>query len=190
MESLIQINLSSIDKTKRKKRPQQTKISNIIGVVAAGVLILVASFYLYVTLKSQKVKQLKNDYSRIEKPFIESTKLRELSGKLNNKKQTLKKCRSERINMGEKWLELAKLTPKKIYITEIELRATDKEADAQKMTIKARAENSVDESVVLEFLHLLKKNTVFTNSFNEINLSAVYSDGDEKAFSIELLENN
>ena len=186
--SLIQINLSNVKEAKRHKRPQQNKASNIIGVIASIIIILVAAFYLYVSLKMKTVKQLENDYGRIEKTFVEANKLSELNNKLKGKVDTLSKCRSERIDLADIWLELAKLTPENIYLTAIEMLPTDKQADIQKMVINARAENSVDESAILHFLDLLEKNTKLTNSFKAITLSAVYSDGDEKAFSIELLE--
>jgi len=187
--SLIKINLSSVNEAKRKKRPQQSKASNIIGVVAAVIILFVAVFYLYVTLRTKKVKQLKADYSHIEKPFIEVNKLIELNNKLSGKVNTLNKCKSKRINWADKWLELAKITPEDIYITDILIQETDKKADNQKMIIKARAASSVDETTVLQFLDRIERNSVFTNTFKDISLSAVYSYGDEKAFSIELMEN-
>ncbi len=188
ISSLININLSDINAAKLKKRPQQSKTSNVIGITAALIIIFIAFFYLYVTLRTKNVKILKNEYSGIEKPFIEVNKLIKLKNKLSLKAVALNKYKSGRINCADKWLELAKLTPEKIYITGIELLQNAKQADIQKMVIKARAENSVDESVILEFLDRLEKSAVFTNTFKEISLSSVYSDGDEKAFSIELQE--
>jgi len=187
--SLIKINLSGENDAKRKRRPQQSKASNIIGIIASIIILLVAVFYLYVTLRTNKVKQLKNDYSHIEKTFIEVNKLSKLNNKLNQKIGALNNCKSGRINWADKWLELAKITPGNIYITDIDIQETDKNVDAQKMIIKAHAAGSVDESAVLQFLDRIEKNAVFTNKFKEISLSAVYSDGNEKAFSIELLEN-
>lgn len=187
--SLIKINLSSVNEAKRKKRPQQSKTSNIIGIIASIIILLVAVFYLYVTLKSKKIKQLENDYNRIEKPFIEVNKLSELNNKLSKKMDVFSKCKSERNRWADKWLELAKITPEDIYITDILIQETDKKADNQKMIIRARAASSVDETTVLQFLDRIEKNVVFTNNFEEISLSAVYLVGDEKAFSIELLEN-
>jgi len=186
--SLIKINLSSVNEAKRKKRPQQSKASNIIGIIASIIILLVAVFYLYVTLRVNKVKQLKNDYSRIEKPFIEVNKLIELNNKLNSKVDILNKCRTGRIDWADKWLELAKITPENIYITDILIQEIDKKADRQKMVIKARAANSVGESAVLHFLDSIEKNALFTNTFKEISLSAVYSYRDEKTFSIELIQ--
>jgi cell division protein FtsL len=174
---------------KRKKRPQQSKASNIIGIIASVIILLVAVFYLYVALRTKKVKQLENDYDRIEKPFIEANKLSELNNTLSKKIDVFNNCKSGRINWADKWLELAKITPENIYITNIEIQETDKKANNQKMIIKARAASLVDESAVLQFLDCIEKNAVFTNDFKEISLSAVYLDGDEKAFSIELLEN-
>ena len=187
--SLIQINLSNLNKAKRHKRSSQSKTSNIIGIIASIIIILAAVFYLFVTLKTKTVKQLKVDYTGIEKTFIEANKLSELNDKLNEKVNTLNKFKSGKIILADKWLELAKLTPENIFLTGIEIIPTDKQADEQKMLINARADNLVDESAILHFLGLLGKSTVLTNSFKDIALSAVYSDGDEKAFSIELLEN-
>ena len=187
--SLIQINLSSANETRRRKRPQQSKASNVISIIASIFIFLVAVFYFYVTVKAKKVNRLKSEYSRIEKPFIEVNKLSELNNKLNLKITTLNKCKSERINLADKWIGLAKLTPEDIYITDIDILAVDKYADQQKVVIKARTANSMDESAVLHFFSLIENNTVLTNSFKDIVLSAVYSDGDEKVFSIELLEN-
>ena len=187
--SLIQINLSSANETKRRKRPQQSKASNLIGIIASIIILLVASFYFYVTVKAKKVNRLKNEYSRIEKPFVEVNKLSELKSKLNLKISTLNKCKSERINLADKWIGLAKLTPENIYITDIDIKAIDKYADQQNVVIKARAADSIDESAVLHFFSLLESSTVLSNSFKDIVLSAVYSDEDEKVFSIELLEN-
>jgi len=51
---------------KRKKRPQQTKASNAIGVIASVIILLMASFYIYATLKAHKTKQLKSNYKNIE----------------------------------------------------------------------------------------------------------------------------
>jgi len=187
--SLIQINLSNANETKRRKRPQQSKASNVIGIIASIIIFLVAVFYLYVMVRAKKVNGLKSEYSRIEKPFIEVNKLSELYNKLNLKITTLNKCKSERINLADKWIGLAKLTPENIYITDIDILAVDKYADRQKMVIKARTANLMDESAVLHFFSLIENNVVLTNSFNDIALSAVYSDGDEKVFSIELLEN-
>ena len=79
--SLIQINLSSVNKAKRNKRPQQNKASNMIGIIALIIIILAAAFYLYVNLKTKKIKQLKNEYSLIEKQFIEANILSELNDK-------------------------------------------------------------------------------------------------------------
>ena len=186
---LIQINLSSANETKRRKRPQQSKASNVIGIIASIIIFFVAVFYFYVTIRVKKVNRLKNEYSRIEKPFIEINKLSELNDKLNLKINTLNKCKAGRINLADKWIGLAKLTPENIYITDINILPIDKNADQQKIIIKARAADSVDESAVLHFFSLLESSTVLTNSFKDIALSAVYSDGDEKVFSIELLEN-
>ncbi len=188
--SLIQINLSNVNKAKRNKRPQQNKASNMIGIIALIIIVLAAAFYLYVNLKIKKIKQLKNEYSLIEKQFIEANKLSELNDKLNEKVSTLNKCKSRRINLADKWLELAKLTPENICLIGIEIVPTDKQANSQKVVINARADNSVDESAILHFLDILERNVLLTNSFKDITLSAVYSDGDEKAFSIELLGNN
>ena len=188
--SLIQINLSNVNKAKRNKRPQQNKASNMIGIIALIIIVLAAAFYLYVNLKTKKIKQLKNEYSLIEKQFIEANKLSELNDKLNEKVSTLNKCKSRRINLADKWLELAKLTPENICLIGIEIVPTDKQANSQKVVINARADNSVDESAILHFLDILERNVLLTNSFKDITLSAVYSDGDEKAFSIELLGNN
>lgn len=185
---LIKINLSNIKKAKRHKRPEQNKTSNIIGVIASIIIILVAAFYLYVSSRMKTVRRLENDYGRIEKTFIEANKFSELNDILNQKVGTLNKCKSRRIDLADKWLELAKLTPENIYLTAIEILPTDKQADVQKMIINARAENSVDESAILHFLDLLEKKPGLTNFFKKITLSAVYSDGDEKAFSIELSE--
>jgi len=91
---------------------------------------------------------------------------------------------------SEKWIELAKLTPNDIYITEISITPDDNNADSQNMTINARATGAVGESVVLLFLDKLKKCAAYTNTFNDITLSAVYSDNDEKVFSIILKKNN
>jgi len=187
--SLIQINLSNVNKAKRHKRSPQSKASNIIGIIASIIIILAAAFYLFVALRAKTVKQLKNDYSGIEKTFVEANKFTELDDKLSEKVDTLNKFKSGKINLADKWLELAKLTPENIYLTGIEIIPTDKQADEQKIVINARADNSVDESAILHFLDLLGKSRVLTNSFKDIALSAVYSDGDEKAFSIELLEN-
>jgi len=162
----------------------------MIGIIALIIIVLAAAFYLYVNLKIKKIKQLKNEYSLIEKQFIEANKLSELNDKLNEKVSTLNKCKSRRINLADKWLELAKLTPENICLIGIEIVPTDKQANSQKVVINARADNSVDESAILHFLDILERNVLLTNSFKDITLSAVYSDGDEKAFSIELLGNN
>ena len=188
--SLIQINLSSVNKAKRNKKSQQSKASNIIGIIALIIIILAAAFYFYVNLKTKKIERLKNEYSLIEKTFVEANKLSELNDKLNEKVNTLNNCKSRRINLADKWLELAKLTPENICLTGIEIIPTDKLADSQKIVINARADNAVDESAILQFLDILERSVVLSNSFKDITLSAVYSDGDEKAFSIELLGNN
>ncbi len=188
--SLIQINLSSVNKAKRNKKSQQSKASNMIGIIALIIIILAAAFYLYVNSKTKKIERLKNEYSRIENTFVEANKFSELNDILNEKVDTLNNCKLRRIDLADKWLELAKLTPENIYLTGIEIIPTDKHADSQKIVINARADNAVDESAILQFLDILERSVVLSNSFKDITLSAVYSDGDEKAFSIELFGNN
>lgn len=188
--TLIHINLSSENDLKRKKRPQQTKASNAIGIIASVIILLMASFYIYATLKAHKTKQLKSNYKNIETKFAEAQKLQELYDKLNVKYNALKECKVRSLNLSEKWIELAKLTPNDIYITEISITPDDNNADSQNMTINARATGAVGESVVLLFLDKLKKCAAYTNTFNDITLSAVYSDNDEKVFSIILKKNN
>jgi len=183
---LIQINLSSENEAKRKTRPQQSKLSNIIGLSVAVILVFIAIFYFYATLKNQKTTQLRNNFKSIEEKYIEAEKLEKLYNKLNVKFNALNNCKSRRINLAEKWLELAKLTPDNIYITEISFLPLDKEANNFNMIIKARAVNTVDESLVLKYLDNIKKSTFFTNTFNTITLSAVYSDANEKVFSIQM----
>ena len=183
---LIQINLSHENEAKRKVRPQQSKISNMIGLSVAIILVFIAIFYLYATLKNQKTTQLKNNFKSIEKKYIEAEKLEKLYDKINLKYNALNKCKNERIVLADKWLELAKLTPENIYITEIKFSPLDNNADFFNMIIKARAVNAVDESLVLKYLDNIKGSSFFTNTFKTITLSAVYSDDNEKVFSIEM----
>ena len=133
---------------------------------------------------------MKNNYENIESKFLEAQKLQKLYDKLSVKNDALNKCKARRLNLAEKWIELAKITPDDIYITKITIMPANKSADCQNMTISARATGAVGESVVLLFLDRIKNSARYSNTFNDITLSAVYSDNDEKVFSILLKENS
>ena len=183
---LIEINLSTVQKQRKRKRLPYNRTTNLVVIGISILLLLSVIFYLYVSHRSQQLENAKKEYKRIEKPYSEVKKLHDVYDQLTEKKNAIDECKNDWVNWSDKWLELAKLTPGKIYVTDVTISSADKNADLQQMTITGRAIGAVDESIVLQFLDSLKLSPVFSNTFSDMNLSAVYSEGDEKAFSIEL----
>ena len=186
---LIEINLSPGLKQRQKKKTPRTRTSNAIGIAISALLLCVAVFYVFVFVREHRLKRIKANFEQLKTPYSEVEKYRELHDRLAEKKRVLEACRTRWVRWSDQWLELARLTPETVYLVCIELSNADKRGDSQRLTLRGRAAGAAGESVVLHFLEQLKRSSLFTNAFSSMTLSAVYTEGDEKVFSIELMRN-
>jgi len=187
---LIEINLSEKFKQRKKKSEPLLKFPNVVGILVVVIIFIFAITHLLLYVRKSNFKKMNTEYSRLKKPAKETSELIKMSKILEEKYKILNSCAENWIHLGGKWLELAKLTPDAIYLQEIKISNENKPNGKKNILIYGRASGKEGESIILKYLEALKTSKIFNKDFQvqKIKLSPIYTEGNEKIFSINLTQ--
>ena len=187
-QNLIEINLSEKFKQRKKKNKPVLKIPNALGVLIAVIIVTFAISHLMLYTREGSLKRMTSKYDQLKAPAIETGKLRKMCNVLGKKHKLLVACKDGWLTWADKWIEIAKLTPDSIFLQEIKVVNNNKLNGKQSVLIRGRASGKKGETVILNYLEALKASKVFDTVFQNVVLSPVYTEGDEKVFSIDLIQ--
>jgi len=186
--NLIEINLSDKFKQRIKKSEPAFKTPNAIGILIIVIIVSFAISHLMLRVRENNLKRINAKYQKLKAPANETSKLKKMCEVLEKKYKILNKCEQNWINWADKWLEIARITPESIFLQEIKISNENKLGGKQTVLIRGRASGKEGESVILSYLEALKASKVFNKEFNKMVLSPVYTEGNEKVFSIDLIQ--
>jgi len=187
-DNIIEINLSEKYKEKKKKKEPVLKIPNALGVVVMIVIVAFAVSHLLLYLRENSLKKMTARFNELKAPAKEAARLKKMSQDLSKRKEALNGCKENWNTWAGKWLELAKLTPDSIFLQEIKISVDNVPDGKQTVLIRGRASGKEGESVILNYLEALKTSKVFNTKFKKMVLSPVYTEGNQKVFSIDLIQ--
>jgi len=185
---LIEINLSEKFKQKKQKKKPFLKIPNALGVLLIVVIVIFALTHLLLHTRENSLRKMTSKYNQLKTPAEETKKLRKMSDVLGKKHTILKDCKKGWLTWADKWLEIAKLTPDSIFLQEIKISNENKLNGKQTLLIRGRVSGKEGESVLLSYLEALKASKIFNTRFHNMVLSPVYTEGNEKVFSIDFIQ--
>ena len=186
--NLIEINLSDKFKQRKKKSEPAFKTPNALGILIILIIVVFGVTHLTLQVHENKLKRMNVKYDKLKTPANEVSKLKKLSGVLEKKYTLLKDCKENRLSCADKWLEIAFRTPDAISLQEIKISNENKINGKQKILIRGRVSGKEGESVILSYLEALKSSKIFNTTFHKMVLSPIYTEGDEKVFSIDLIQ--
>jgi len=185
---LIEINLSEKFKQRKKKSKPAFKTPNTLGILLVVVIVTFAITHLMLRVRKNSLRKMNAKYEQLKTPAKETAELRKMCGVLEKKYQILNECKENWIAWGDKWLEIASVTPPSIFLQEIKISNENKLNGKQSILIRGRVSGKEGESVILSYLEALKGSEIFNTKFSKMILSPVYTEGHEKVFSIDLIQ--
>ncbi len=185
---LIEINLSEKFKQRKKKSRPAFKTPNALGILVVFIIVAFAVTHLMLYVRESSLRKMNAKYGQLKTPAKETVELRKMCGVLEKKYKILNGCEESWLVWADKWLEIANATPSSIFLQEIKISNENKLDGKQAILIRGRASGKEGESVILSYLEALKGSKIFNTEFHKMILSPVYTEGNEKVFSIDLIQ--
>lgn len=184
-QNLIDINLSEEYVNWRRKQKPRTPLPVFIGIPLFVIILAYAVFYVIVYIRSERLNNMTQQYEQLKKPEEESVRIEKLNRALKQRADILQKCQSSWITWSDRWLEIARIIPDKVYLTTIDIKKTVPSRELL-LHMEGRAFGVADETAILRFHKRLKLSPLFSNEFSAVNLVSVTTEGNDKVFTIEL----
>ena len=185
---LIEINLSEKFKQRKKKSRPAFKTPNAFGFLVVVIIVAFSVTHLMLRVRENSLRKMNAKYEQLKTPAKETSELRKMCVALEKKYKILSGCEENWLVWADKWLGIAKLTPDSIFLQEIKISNENKLNGKQTILIRGRVSGKEGESVILSYLKALKASKVFNTRFHKMVLSPVYTEGNEKVFSIDLIQ--
>jgi hypothetical protein len=186
MHPLIEINLSEEFERLRKKTMPRKQVPAALGFAIATIIGLLAVFYTFVYIQTGQLSRTKSQLSALSKPLGDAITYQARYDSLRARASALDTWHAARTTWAARWLQLAKLTPEYVYLTEVQITPVDAQANSQRLVLRGKSFGTAGESDVLRFVDNLKRATTFTNCFNSVTLASVASEKSEKVFTLEV----
>jgi Tfp pilus assembly protein PilN len=184
-DKLIHINLSEEYESWQRKQKPRTPLPIFVGIPLFVIILSYAIFYVSVYIRSERLNDMTQKYEQLKEPEEESTRIEKLNAKLKERAAVVQACQTSWISWSDRWLEIARIIPDKVYLTSLEIRKALPTSDLL-LRMEGRAFGVADETAILRFHQKLKLNPLFSNEFSAVNLVSVTTEGSDKVFTIEL----
>jgi len=185
--NLIEINLSDKFKQRKKKSAPVFKTPNALGILILVIIVAFGITHLTLQFQENNLKKMNEKYKELKTPARETSKLKKMCSILEKKYKILKISKENRLVLSDKWLEIAYRTPDSIFLQQIKISNENKLNGKQNILICGKMSGKEGESVILSYLEALKASKIFNTEFQMV-LSPIYTEGNEKVFSINLIQ--
>lgn len=188
-DTLIDINLSQDYQQWRRKQKPRPSLPVYVGIPLCVIIAAYAVFYIVVFFRAERLKELQRRHDVVRDPAAEYERVEALGATLKARANVLEECRENWITWSDRWAEIARIIPEKIYLRSVEIEKGVGAADRQFLRIEGRAFGVADETAILRFHAQLRRSPLFSNIFPRVDLVSVTTEGPNKNFTIELRQN-
>jgi len=183
---LIEVNLSEELARRSHRKAARVHVPMSVGVILAVSLVLLAVFHLVVYFREQGYDRRQAELRELTQPSKEAEKLQAYLDQLQSQSDVLAAWDKARIDWARCWRALSVLLPDSAVLTSILIEHGDAVGEKPRLVLNGRVKGASGESIVLGFIDRLELEPVFTSTFNDVVLSSIHSEEDEKVFTVEL----